>query len=91
MQHAWLWALGMLLCGCPAIRQAERNGPPLAPVIAAQANDARLAHNRAIIERGARAGPKIQLVVSATIVPGALIGLGAIVVAAIARGELKLL
>lgn len=74
-----------------AIRQAERNGSPLAPVIAAQANEARLAHNRAIIERGARAGPKIQLVVSATIVPGALIGLGAIVVAAIARGELKLL
>jgi hypothetical protein len=29
--------------------------------------------------------------VSATIVPGALIGLGAIVIAAIARGELKLL
>jgi tight adherence protein C len=74
-----------------AIRQAERNGSPLAPVIAAQANDARLAHNRAIIERGARAGPKIQLVVSATIVPGALIGLGAIVIAAIARGDLKLL
>ncbi|MGK2878115.1 MAG: type II secretion system F family protein [Solirubrobacterales bacterium] len=74
-----------------AIRQAERNGSPLAPVIAAQANDARLAHNRAIIERGARAGPKIQLVVSATIVPGALIGLAAIVIAAIARGELKLL
>lgn len=74
-----------------AIRQAERNGSPLAPVIAAQAHDARLAHNRAIIERGARAGPKIQLVVSATIVPGALIGLAAIVVAAIARGDLKLL
>lgn len=74
-----------------AIRQAERNGSPLAPVIAAQAGDARLAHNRAIIERGARAGPKIQMVVSATIVPGALIGLAAIVVAAIARGELKLL
>lgn len=74
-----------------AIRQAERNGSPLAPVIAAQASDARLAHNRAIIERGARAGPKIQLVVSATIVPGALIGLAAIVIAAIARGELSLL
>lgn len=74
-----------------AIRQAERNGSPLAPVIAAQARDARLAHNRAIIERGARAGPKIQLVVSATIVPGALIGLGAIVIAAIARGDLKIL
>lgn len=74
-----------------AIRQAERNGSPLAPVIAAQASDARLAHNRATIERGARAGPKIQLLVSATIVPGALIGLAAIVIAAIARGELSLL
>jgi Flp pilus assembly protein TadB len=74
-----------------AVRQAERNGSPLAPVIAAQADDARLAHNREIIERGARAGPKIQLIVSATIVPGALIGLAAIVVAAVARGELKLL
>lgn len=74
-----------------AIRQAERNGSPLAPVIAAQARDARLAHNRSIIERGARAGPKIQLVVSATIVPGALIGLAAIVIAAIARGDLKIL
>lgn len=74
-----------------AIRQAERNGSPLAPVIAAQARDARLAHNRAIIERGARAGPKIQLVVSSTIVPGALLGLAAIVIAAIARGDIKML
>lgn len=74
-----------------AIRQAERHGSPLAPVIAAQAHDARLAHNRAVIERGARAGPKIQLVVSATIVPGAMIGLAAIVIAAIARGEIKLM
>ncbi|MFT4048663.1 MAG: type II secretion system F family protein [Solirubrobacterales bacterium] len=74
-----------------AIRQAERHGSPLAPVIAAQASDARLAHNREVIERGARAGPKIQLIVSATIVPGAMIGLAAIVVAAIARGDLRIL
>jgi tight adherence protein C len=74
-----------------AVRQAERNGSPLAPVIAAQASDARLAHNREIIERGARAGPKIQLVVAATIVPGGFMGLAAIVAAAVARGELKLL
>lgn len=74
-----------------AIRQAERHGSPLAPVIAAQAHDARLAHNRALIERGARAGPKIQLIVSATIVPGAMIGLAAVVIAAIARGELRIL
>lgn len=74
-----------------AIRQAERNGSPLAPVIAAQARDARLALNREIVERGARAGPKIQLIVSATIVPGALLAFAAIVIAAIARGELKIL
>lgn len=72
-----------------ALRQAERGGSPLAPLIAAQARDARLALNRTIVERGARAGPKIQLIVSATIVPGALIAFAAIVTAAIARGELN--
>lgn len=72
-----------------AIRQAERHGSPLAPVVAAQAADARAAHNRAIVERGARAAPKIQLIVATTIVPAAMIGLAAVVIAAIARGELK--
>jgi Flp pilus assembly protein TadB len=74
-----------------AIGQAERNGSPLAPVVAAQARDARQAFNRALVEQGAHAGPKIQLIVSATIVPGALIAFAAIVIAAIARGEIKLL
>lgn len=74
-----------------AIRQAERHGSPLAPVIAAQARDARVRLNREIVERGARAGPKIQLVVSTTIVPAALIGMAAVVVAAIARGDLRFL
>lgn len=74
-----------------AMHQADRHGSPLAPVIAAQANDARLALNRSIIERGARAGPKIQLIVSMTIVPGAMLGMAAAVIAAIARGDLKLL
>lgn len=74
-----------------AVDQAERGGSPLATVIAAQAADARLAHNRAIVERGARAGPKIQLIVSALIVPGALFAMAAVVVAAIARGEIKML
>jgi Flp pilus assembly protein TadB len=72
-----------------AIGQAERNGSPLAPVIVAQAHDARVAFNRELVEAGARAGPKIQLLVSATIVPGALIAFAAIVVAAIARGEIN--
>lgn len=74
-----------------AIRQAERGGSPLAPVIAAQAVDAREAHNRALVERGARAGPKIQLIVSATIVPGALLAFAAIAIAAIARGEITII
>lgn len=74
-----------------AIDQAERGGSPLAPVIAAQARETREALNRTIIERGARAGPKIQLVVSATIVPGALLAFAAIVIAAVARGQLRIL
>ncbi|MFY9488153.1 MAG: type II secretion system F family protein [Solirubrobacterales bacterium] len=71
-----------------AMHQADRHGSPLAPVIAAQADEARRAHNRATIERAARAGPKIQLIVATTIVPAALIGLAAVVIAAIARGEM---
>jgi tight adherence protein C len=73
------------------MHQAERHGSPLAPVIAAQAAEARLALNRSIVERAARAGPKIQLVVSMTIVPGAMLGMAAAVIAAIARGDLKFL
>lgn len=72
-----------------AMRQAERHGSPLAPVIAAQAEEARRAHDRAIVERGARAGPKIQLIVATTIVPAALVGLAAVVAAAFARGDLR--
>lgn len=74
-----------------AMRQAGRHGSPLAPVIAAQAEEARRAHDRAIVERGARAGPKIQLIVAATIVPAALVGLAAVVAAAFARGDLHLI
>jgi tight adherence protein C len=74
-----------------SMHQADRHGSPLAPVIAAQAEAARLALNRSIIERGARAGPKIQLIVSMTIVPGAMLGMAAAVIAAIARGDLKFL
>lgn len=71
-----------------AIRQAEKHGSPLAPVIAAQAHDARLALNREIVERAAKAGPKIQLIVSTTIVPAALLGFAAVLIAAIARGDI---
>lgn len=72
-----------------AIRQAERHGSPLGPVIAAQAAEVRRSRDRAIVERGARAAPKIQLIVATTIVPAALLGLAAVVAAAIARGDIK--
>lgn len=72
-----------------AIRQAEKHGSPLAPVIAAQAEDARLALNREIVERGARAAPKIQLIVSVVIVPSALLGFAAVLIAALAQGRLQ--
>lgn len=71
-----------------AIRQAEKHGSPLAPVISAQAHDSRLALNREIVERAAKAGPKIQLIVSTTIVPAALLGFAAVLIAAIARGDI---
>lgn len=72
-----------------AIRQAEKHGSPLAPVVAAQAEDARLALNREIVERGARAAPKIQLIVSVVIVPSALLGFAAVLVAAMAQGRMQ--
>jgi tight adherence protein C len=74
-----------------AVQQAERHGSPLAPVVAAQARETRLALNRAVIEHSARAAPKIQLIVSMTIVPGAMLAMAAAVIAAIARGDIKFL
>lgn len=74
-----------------AMHRAGRHGSPLAPVVAAQAEEARRARDRAIVERGARAGPKIQLIVAVTIVPAALTGLAAVVIAAFARGDLRFL
>lgn len=73
-----------------AVSQSERHGVPLAPVIAAQALEARRVADRAVVERGARAGPKIQLIVAATFVPAALLAFGAVVLAAAARGALSL-
>ncbi|MBI5310543.1 MAG: type II secretion system F family protein [Actinobacteria bacterium] len=72
-----------------AIRQAERHGSPLGPVIAAQAGEVRRARDRAIVESGSRAAPKIQLIVATTIVPAALLALAAVVIAAIARGDIE--
>ncbi len=74
-----------------AIRQAERHGMPLAQVLGAIADDARRARERAIADRAAAAAPQIQLVVAALLVPAALLELAALLLAAVARGELRLL
>jgi tight adherence protein C len=74
-----------------AIAQSERHGAPLATVLAGIADDARRARERAIADRAAAAAPQIQLVVAALLVPAALLELAALLIAAIARGELRLL
>lgn len=74
-----------------AVRQAQRHGSALAPVVEAQAEEVRRGRDRELVERAARAGPKIQLIVAATLVPAALLGFAAAVGAAIARGDLRLL
>lgn len=72
-----------------ALKRAAAHGSPLAPVVAAQAADARRARNRELVERGARAGPKIQLAVAATLVPAAMIFGAAVLVTAVANGNLR--
>jgi tight adherence protein C len=56
-----------------ALERADRHGSPLAPVLAAQAREARHARRRRIREEAARAGPKIQLVVALLLVPSVLL------------------
>jgi tight adherence protein C len=74
-----------------AVKQAERHGAPLAGLLAAIADDARQARERAIADRAAAAAPQIQLVVAGLLVPAALLQFAALLIAALARGELTLL
>jgi tight adherence protein C len=67
-------------CGVPevaqavgALVQAEELGAPLSPALAAQAEATREAARRAALDRAAKAGPRIQLVVATVLVPAALI------------------
>ena len=55
-----------------ALLQAEELGTPLSAALAAQADATREAARRHALERAARAGPRIQLVVAVVMVPAAL-------------------
>jgi tight adherence protein C len=56
-----------------AVRRADRHGAPLAPALSALATQARTDRARAAREAAARAAPKVQLVVAALLVPGAML------------------
>jgi tight adherence protein C len=56
-----------------ALTRSHRHGAPLARVLATQAERARHRRAQLIREKGARAGPRIQLVVALLLVPSALL------------------
>jgi tight adherence protein C len=56
-----------------ALERARRHGAPLAETLAAQASAARASLRRQVQEEGARAGPKMQLVVALLLVPSVLL------------------
>jgi tight adherence protein C len=56
-----------------AVRRADRHGTPLGPALSALAVQARTDRARAAREAAARAAPKVQLVVAALLVPGAML------------------
>jgi tight adherence protein C len=66
-----------------ALERARRHGAPLSETLAAQARDARSALRRQVREEGARAGPKMQLVVALLLVPSVLLLVAAALTAAL--------
>jgi tight adherence protein C len=56
-----------------ALERADRQGAPLAPLLAALAVDARAQRALALQERAAKAAPKIQLVVALVLVPAVML------------------
>lgn len=65
-----------------ALLQAEELGVPLAAALNDIASDVRKEHAQAVRQAAAKAAPKVSLVVTMTIVPGALILIGSAVVLA---------
>jgi tight adherence protein C len=66
-----------------ALARAARHGAPPGPALEAVVADARAARSRAVRERAARAGPKIQLVVALLLVPAVVLLVAAALVASI--------
>jgi tight adherence protein C len=58
---------------CAAIARADRHGAPLAPALAALAQEARAERARALREQAARAAPRIQLAIALLLVPAVLL------------------
>jgi tight adherence protein C len=69
-----------------ALQRAERHGVPLAPTLAAQAQEARARAAQRATEAAARAGPKIQLVVALLLVPAVMLLVAAALLRALAGG-----
>ena len=67
-----------------ALRRAERHGAPLAPTLAAQAQEARARGAQRRAEAAARAAPQIQLVVALLLVPAVMLLVAAALLPALA-------
>jgi tight adherence protein C len=88
-------ALAALAARCPlpevatlvaAVGRADRHGAPLAPALQALAAEARAEHARRMREAGARAAPRIQLVVALLLVPAVMLLVAAALVQALVTG-----
>ncbi len=88
-------ALAVLLARCPAdgvavlcaaILRADRHGAPLAPALEALAAEARAEESRRLRDAGARAAPKIQLVVALVLVPSVMLLVAAVIVQTLTHG-----
>ena len=70
----------------PRSSRAERHGAPLAPTLAAQAQEARARGAQRQAEAAARAAPQIQLVVALLLVPAVMLLVAAALLPALTGG-----
>ncbi len=69
-----------------AVGRADRHGASLGPALEALAAEARAEHARRVRDAGARAAPRIQLVVALLLVPAAMLLVAAALVQALVTG-----
>ena len=72
---------------CSSVDRSRRLGSPLAVELRRQASAARIDQSRAVVERAARAAPKIQLVIALVLVPAVML----LVVAALVANSDRLI